>query len=185
MRRGFVYPVTSTAKTGAFVQRLIRMRSRITVTCSEGWCVMCGVAIFLMTLSSRNVLSSDSLPLHWALKWGWIWPRLLPRDRCYCTHRSCSHDATARCVGNRIISNEVCPPRSPSLTPSDYYSWEAVKGAVCQDKSLPSPGTEGRYRRFPQEHPSDRIVTCLCKQDKKCRCVSTSTWEKFPTFVVT
>jgi hypothetical protein len=40
MRHGFVYPVTSTAKTGAFVQRLTRMRSRITVTRSEGWCVV-------------------------------------------------------------------------------------------------------------------------------------------------
>jgi hypothetical protein len=48
----------------------------------------------------------------------------------YCTRRSCFHDATARCVGNRIISKDIGHHGLLILTPSDYYPWGAMKGAV-------------------------------------------------------
>jgi hypothetical protein len=35
--------------------------------------------------------------------------------------------------GERIISKDIWPPRSPDLTPLDYYLWGAMKGAVYKD----------------------------------------------------
>jgi hypothetical protein len=34
---------------------------------------------------------------------------------------------------DRTISNVILPPRSPYHTPSDYYVWGAMKGAVYID----------------------------------------------------
>jgi hypothetical protein len=35
--------------------------------------------------------------------------------------------------GDRMISKDVWPPRSPDFTPPDYYLWGAMKGAVYKD----------------------------------------------------
>jgi hypothetical protein len=32
--------------------------------------------------------------------------------------------------GDKIISKQIWPPRSPDLTPLNYYMWGAIKGAV-------------------------------------------------------
>jgi len=36
--------------------------------------------------------------------------------------------------GDRIISKELWPPRSPDLTPPDYFLWGYLKGTVYQNK---------------------------------------------------
>jgi hypothetical protein len=35
--------------------------------------------------------------------------------------------------GDRIISKDTWPPRSPDITSPDYYLWRAIKGAVYKD----------------------------------------------------
>jgi hypothetical protein len=35
--------------------------------------------------------------------------------------------------GERVISRNLWPPRSPDLTPPDFYLWGAAKFAVCRD----------------------------------------------------
>jgi hypothetical protein len=36
--------------------------------------------------------------------------------------------------GERVISRNVWPPRSPDLTPPDFYLWGAAKSAVYRDR---------------------------------------------------
>jgi hypothetical protein len=36
--------------------------------------------------------------------------------------------------GERVVSRNVWPPRSPDLTPPDFYLWEAAKSAVYRDR---------------------------------------------------
>jgi len=36
--------------------------------------------------------------------------------------------------GDRVISKGLRPPRSPDLTPPDYFLWEYLKGTVYQTK---------------------------------------------------
>jgi len=36
--------------------------------------------------------------------------------------------------GDRVISKRLWPPRSPDLTPSDYFLWGYLKGRVYQNK---------------------------------------------------
>jgi hypothetical protein len=55
---------------------------------------------------------------------------------------------------------------------------------TLQRQSSHSPWTERGYHKFHQEHPSDWIVTCLCKQDKTWRCVSTSRCGPFPNVFI-
>jgi len=38
--------------------------------------------------------------------------------------------------GDRAISKGLWPPRSPDLTPSDYFLWGYLKGRVYQNKPL-------------------------------------------------
>jgi len=37
--------------------------------------------------------------------------------------------------GDRVISKGLWPPRSPDLTPPDYFLWGYLKGRVYQNKS--------------------------------------------------
>jgi len=43
------------------------------------------------------------------------------------------HGAAGR-VGDRVISKEFWPPRSPDLTPPDYFLWRYPKGRVYRNK---------------------------------------------------
>jgi hypothetical protein len=36
--------------------------------------------------------------------------------------------------GERVISRNLWPPRSPDLTPPDVYLWGAAKSAVYRDR---------------------------------------------------
>jgi hypothetical protein len=36
--------------------------------------------------------------------------------------------------GERVISRNLWPPRSPDLTPPDFYLWGAAKSAVHRDR---------------------------------------------------
>jgi len=36
--------------------------------------------------------------------------------------------------GDRVISKGLWPPRSPNLTPPDYFLWGYLKGTVKQNK---------------------------------------------------
>jgi hypothetical protein len=36
--------------------------------------------------------------------------------------------------GDRVISKGLWPPRSPDLTPPDYFLWEYLKGRIYQNK---------------------------------------------------
>ena len=36
--------------------------------------------------------------------------------------------------GHRVISKGLWPPRSPDLTPPDYFLWGYLKGRVCRNK---------------------------------------------------
>jgi hypothetical protein len=36
--------------------------------------------------------------------------------------------------GERVISRNLWPPRSPDLTPPDFYLWGAAKSAVYRDR---------------------------------------------------
>jgi hypothetical protein len=74
--------------------------------------------------------------------------------------------------GDRIISKDFWPPRSPDLTSPDYYLWAAMKGTVYKD----SPHTllelkeaiENFIRNIPHVELShiftnkiSRVVACL------------------------
>ena len=37
-------------------------------------------------------------------------------------------------LGDRVISKGLWPPRSPDLTPPDYFLWGYLKGRVYQNK---------------------------------------------------
>jgi len=37
-------------------------------------------------------------------------------------------------IGDRVISKGIWPPRSPDLTPPDYFLWGYLKGGVYQNK---------------------------------------------------
>lgn len=85
--------------------------------------------------------------------------------------------------GNRIIS----------MTFGHYdrlilHLWllsEGTNERCClQTQSSHFRWTEGSHRKFHLEHSSDCVVACLCKHDKTCRCVSTSTWGPFPISLV-
>jgi hypothetical protein len=88
---------------------------------------------------------------------------------------------------DRMISKGIWPPRSPDLTPPDYYPWGNNEIHCLQRQSSHCPWTEGIHRKFYQNHPSDWIDACFCKQDKTCRYASTNTCEgeAFPASVVT
>ncbi|PSN42462.1 hypothetical protein C0J52_18920 [Blattella germanica] len=40
-----------------------------------------------------------------------------------------------RIFGRRLISNDFWPPRSPDLTPSDFYLWGVLKGRIYRKNS--------------------------------------------------
>jgi len=37
-------------------------------------------------------------------------------------------------IGDRVVSNGLWPPRSPDLTPPDYFLWAYLKGRVYRNK---------------------------------------------------
>ena len=45
-----------------------------------------------------------------------------------------SMDLSKEFFGDRIISKDVLPPRSPDLNPPDFYLWGAAKSAVYRDR---------------------------------------------------
>jgi hypothetical protein len=105
MRRCFIYPVTSKDKTATFGRPTIPMRSRIhhytirrLVFGAPNHEIRWSAPYSSMAQSTRNVIVKWFCTLHWTFKWGPNCPLLLPRGRCYFTHSSCFHDATARCV---------------------------------------------------------------------------------------
>lgn len=98
---GFIYPVMSTDKRAAFGHRLIRVRSRV----HQKFGVWCPISLngiigphnLRRHYELGTLLLSASSSVQWTLEWAWNCPWLLPTERCYCTHSSCSHDAIARC----------------------------------------------------------------------------------------
>ena len=41
--------------------------------------------------------------------------------------------AVRKVFGERVISQDLWPPRSPDLTPPDFYLWGKLKGLVYAD----------------------------------------------------
>ena len=41
--------------------------------------------------------------------------------------------AVRKVFGERVISRDLWPPRSPDLTPPDFYFWRKLKGLVYAD----------------------------------------------------
>ena len=41
--------------------------------------------------------------------------------------------AVRKVFGERVISRDLSPPRSPDLTPPDFYLWRKLKGLVYAD----------------------------------------------------
>jgi hypothetical protein len=74
--------------------------------------------------------------------------------------------------GDRILSREIWPQRSPDLTPCDYYLWVAVKGAVYEHNPHTFVELKEAITNFTRNIPSielsrvfankiRRVVACL------------------------
>jgi hypothetical protein len=174
---------------GAFSQRLIPMASRIHwhVITRLVWCTisqnMMISPIFFDSPSTSNIIVKWLFTCDWIFKWeqNCLW--LLPTGRWYSTHSLCFHDTTVWCVrGENDFKGCLATTVARSYTP-----WLLVCGSnerrSLQRQSPHSLNWES-YCKIHQECHSDWIVKCLSKQDKTCRCVSTSTWGRFPTFIV-
>jgi hypothetical protein len=57
--------------------------------------------------------------------------------------------------GDRMISKDIWPPRSPDLTPPDYYLWGVMKGAVYKDNPHTFLELKKSHCKFHQKHPFD------------------------------
>jgi hypothetical protein len=66
---------------------------------------------------------------------------------------------------DRVLSKSIWPPRSPDLTPADYYLWSPMKGAVYKDYPHTSLKLKEAIENFIRNIPSIKLL-CLCKQDK-------------------
>jgi len=53
------------------------------------------------------------------------------------SHFTRQHGRIQSFFSDRVISKGIWPPRSPELTPPDYFLWGYLKGTVYQNK----PGT--------------------------------------------
>jgi hypothetical protein len=154
-----------------------------TITWSKAWCVM----RYITKSDNRShtlrwhyqlgtLLWSDSLPLHWTFKWRNCL-RILPTGCCCCTHSSCFHDATSRCGrGQNNFKGHLATAAARS-----YTLWLLSVGSN-ERRGLETVRTLFLNCRKPSPISSG-IVGCLCKRYKTCRCVSTSTWQSFTTFV--
>jgi hypothetical protein len=133
MRHGFIYPVTSTAKTAAFSQRLIRERSKIhhlviRILVSENRPI-----ILRWHYQLWRLLWSDSLPLHWTFKWERNFHGCLQQDGATAYTARFSVMLLRDVFGDRIISRDIWPPRSPVITLPFYYLWGATEDVVYKD----------------------------------------------------
>ena len=65
--------------------------------------------------------------------------------------------AVGEVFGDRVISHGLWPPRSPDLTPPDFYLWGKLKGSVyahnprttdeLKQKILGCPENNGHFRK--------------------------------------
>ena len=65
---------------------------------------------------------------------GWLtkyW--LLPTRRCNMSHFKCQHARNWKFFKDRIISQNLWPPRSPDLTPADFFLWGLLKIKVYKN----------------------------------------------------
>jgi hypothetical protein len=150
---------------------------KVGVWCAISLSRIIGPYILQWHYQLETLLWSDSVSFNWKFKWGRKQPRLLPTGRCSCTHSSCLHDATARCVrGQNSCKGDLAPTVAWLHTP-----WLSSVGSnerrSLQRQCSHSARTEGSHREFHQ----DRTVACLCKQVDACRCV----WGPCVTFIVT
>ena len=60
--------------------------------------------------------------------------------------------------GDRIISKDVWPPRSPDLNPPDFYLWGAAKSAVYRDRSLTLDDLQAAIIAFIQNISSEQLI---------------------------
>jgi hypothetical protein len=124
-----------------------------------------------MTLSTQNVnvkiFLTPSLDVEMRTK--------LPAATSNRRHSSRSHDAAAQCVrGRNNFKEHLATSVAKSYTP-DYYLWGAMRGAIYKDNHTLLELKEA-VANLIRNIPPTELSRVLCKQDKTCRCVSTSTW---------
>ena len=62
-----------------------------------------------------------------------ITKNMVPTRRRHCSYCTSYDDSRPHVFGERIISRDLWPPRSPDLTPPDLYLWGKLKGLVYAD----------------------------------------------------
>jgi hypothetical protein len=79
------------------------------------------------------------------------------------------HGAT--CSGQNNFKRHL----TRSCTPPCYSLWGSMKGAANKDNPHTPLELKESFADFIWKIPPVEL-SCLCKQDKTCRCASTSTW---------
>jgi hypothetical protein len=87
--------------------------------------------------------------------------------------------------GDRIISKDIRPPRSPDLTSHVYYLSEAMKGAVYTDNPHTLLELKEAIANFIRTIPAIELSRDFANKKRRVNEFLTSTWGPFPTFVVT
>lgn len=72
---------------------------------------------------------------------------------------------------DRIISKGIWPPRSPDLSPCDYFLWGYLKGKVYENNPRTVQDLKNNIKRAVDEMPQSvlrRVSTSLCKRVNLC-----------------
>jgi len=78
--------------------------------------------------------------------------------------------------GDRVVLKGLWPPRSPDLTPSDYFLWGYLKGRVCRNKPRTTDALKASITEETQTVTADvvartyqnmarRVQSCLDAND--------------------
>jgi hypothetical protein len=85
-------------------------------------------------------------------------------------------------LGDRIISKGIWPPRSPGLTPPDYYLCGAIKGTVYEDNLHTLLELKEAIAIFLRNIPPIELSRVLASRIRR---VYKNGGEAFPTLIVT
>ena len=89
--------------------------------------------------------------------------------------------AVRKVFGERVISQDLWPPRSPDLTPPNFYLWVKLKGLVYADNPRSINDLKHNIRKVIAD---SRCGNCN-KSSAACVGGSSSVFKKWHTFPAT
>ena len=72
------------------------------------------------------------------------------------------YENLANCWINRGSSNMTWPPRSPDLSPCDFFLWGFIKSKVYKENSATIKSLKGKIIAAVQEHITEEMCSQSC-----------------------